>query len=230
MLKTTLPDLRALKAAVERARACATIVEARPPPGQQGLYHSCEKRIKRRAGEFRLQSVRQNEASASSRKAAMSDRKYRQRGYQDESSDRPKSWSEAPGARPAPEPGAPAGARRISQDGPRNINMPGYREVVRCAQCGYVVGAEIRTETRCLRCAVDLRACAQCVSFDPGSRFECMEPVHRARLAEERAKLLRALRPAHDRRARDHDTQGRQLAQGVRRSLQFLEAPASGFR
>ena len=108
----------------------------------------------------------------------MSERKYRQRGYQDDGSDRPKPTGPKPtGARPAPEPGAPAGARRISQDGPRNINMPGYREVVRCAQCGYVVGAEISADTRCPRCAVDLRTCAQCVSFDPGSRFECMAPI-----------------------------------------------------
>lgn len=103
----------------------------------------------------------------------MSDRKYRQRGYQDDSSERPKP--SAP--KPAHEPGAPAGARRISQDGPRNINMPGYREVVRCAQCGYVLSPEIRAETTCLRCGVDLRTCAQCVSFDPGSRFECMAAV-----------------------------------------------------
>ena len=103
----------------------------------------------------------------------MSDRKYRQRGYQDDSSDRPKP--SAP--KPAHEPGAPAGARRISQDGPRNINMPGYREVVRCAQCGYVLSPPIGSDTKCLRCGVDLRTCAQCVSFDPGSRFECMASV-----------------------------------------------------
>ena len=104
----------------------------------------------------------------------MSDRKYRQRGYQDAPSERPKNPQ--PG-RPAPEPGAPAGARRISQDGPKNINMPGYREVFRCSQCGYVVSGEVAAESKCLRCGVDLRSCAQCVSFDPGSRFECMEAV-----------------------------------------------------
>jgi len=105
----------------------------------------------------------------------MSDRKYSQRGYQDEPSARPKNPQ--PG-RPAPEPGAPAGARRISQDGPKNINMPGYREVFRCSQCGYVVSAsEVTAESKCLRCGVDLHACAQCASFDPGSRFECMLPV-----------------------------------------------------
>ena len=63
----------------------------------------------------------------------MSDRKYRQRGYQDDDRARPPK-PQAP--RPPREPGAPAGARRISQDGPKPVNMPGYREVVRCAQCG----------------------------------------------------------------------------------------------
>ena len=104
----------------------------------------------------------------------MSDRKYRQRGYQDSDRDRqPKPQT----PRPAPEPGAPAGARRISQDGPKNINMPGYRQVFRCAQCGYVVSSEVSGESKCLRCGTDLHSCAQCVSFDPSSRFECMQPV-----------------------------------------------------
>ncbi len=104
----------------------------------------------------------------------MSDRKYRQRGYQDDERDRQPRPSSP---RPAPEPGAPAGARRISQDGPRNINMPGYREVVRCAQCGNIVAAEIAMDSRCTRCGTDLHACAQCVSFDPGSTFECSQTI-----------------------------------------------------
>jgi hypothetical protein len=105
----------------------------------------------------------------------MSDRKYRQRGYQDDERERqPKAHP----ARPAPEPGAPAGARRISgQDGPRAINMPGYRTVTRCAQCGTVAAEEVGYNTRCARCGTEMHACAQCVSFDPGSRFECMQPV-----------------------------------------------------
>ena len=107
----------------------------------------------------------------------MSDRKYRQRGYQDEPSPRPKNSPGSQGPRPAQEPGAPAGTRRISQDGPKNINMPGYRELFRCAQCGYVVSGEVGGESKCLRCAADLHSCAQCVSFDPSSRFECMQPV-----------------------------------------------------
>jgi hypothetical protein len=104
----------------------------------------------------------------------MSDRKYRQRGYQDDDRDRP---AKPAAPRSAPEPGAPAGARRISQDAPKNINMPGYHEVVRCAQCGTVVASDIGLNSRCTRCGCDLHTCAQCASFDPGSRFECMQPI-----------------------------------------------------
>jgi hypothetical protein len=110
----------------------------------------------------------------------MSDRKYRQRGYQDDDRDRqPKPQ----GKRPEPEPGAPAGARRLSQDGPKNINMPGFRHVVRCSQCGTVVAAEVLADTRCTHCGTDLRTCAQCESFDPGSRFECMQTALTARVS-----------------------------------------------
>jgi hypothetical protein len=114
----------------------------------------------------------------------MGDRKYRQRGYQDDDRDRPQAPKNS---RPAPEPGAPAGARRISRDGPKTINMPGYRQVVRCAQCGNVGSADIGFDARCPRCGTDLHACAQCTSFDPGSRFECMETVP-ARISPKNAR------------------------------------------
>ena len=114
----------------------------------------------------------------------MSDRKYRQRGYHDDDRERP---STPKTARPAPEPGAPAGARRISGDAPKTINMPGYREVVRCSQCGNVGSSDIGYDSRCPRCGTDLHACAQCASFDPGSRFECMETIP-ARISPKNAK------------------------------------------
>ena len=55
--------------------------------------------------------------------------------------------------------------------------MPGYREVVRCTQCGTLVGSDIGIDSRCAPCGTDLHACAQCGSFDPGSRFECMQTI-----------------------------------------------------
>ncbi len=103
----------------------------------------------------------------------MSERKYRQRGYQDSGRDeRPR----AP-ARPPPEPGAPAGARRLSQDGHKAVNLPGYRRVVKCSQCGHVVLEDVGLASRCNRCSTDLHSCSQCESFDPGSRFECMQTI-----------------------------------------------------
>jgi hypothetical protein len=116
----------------------------------------------------------------------MSERKYRQRGYQDDDRDREKK--KAPSARPAPEPGAPAGTRRISQVEPRNINMPGFRTVVRCSQCGAVIAdPEVGWDSRCPRCGIELHSCSQCTSFDPGSRFECMQAVP-ARITPKNAK------------------------------------------
>jgi hypothetical protein len=55
--------------------------------------------------------------------------------------------------------------------------MPGYREVVRCTQCGHPGGGDVGLASRCERCGADLHSCAQCASFDPGGRFECMEAV-----------------------------------------------------
>jgi hypothetical protein len=115
----------------------------------------------------------------------VSDRKYRLKGYQDDDRERPASPRPP---RPAQEPGAPAGARRISQDGPKNINMPGYRHVVRCSQCGAIVAGEVGLDSRCLKCATDLHACSQCASFDPGSRFECMQPTLQARVTPKNAR------------------------------------------
>ncbi len=104
----------------------------------------------------------------------MSDRKYRQRGYDDDPRERgPKP--ETP--RKPQEPGAPAGARRISQDGPKNMNMPGFRQVTKCTHCGAAFSGDVGLDSRCGKCGADLHACAQCSSFDPGSRFECMQTI-----------------------------------------------------
>ena len=112
----------------------------------------------------------------------MSDRKYKQRGYQDDDRgrERPQRPAQPDGQaprRPEREPGAPAGARRISSEGAKNPNMPGYREVARCARCGSLVDAQIMSRSKCSKCGQDLRSCAQCVNFDPGARFECTRPI-----------------------------------------------------
>ncbi|MEW6319547.1 MAG: hypothetical protein AB1635_00500 [Acidobacteriota bacterium] len=111
----------------------------------------------------------------------MSDRKYRQRGYQDDHRPRqPPSGDregERGGGRPDRPPGAPAGARRISSEGARNPNMPGYRQVARCARCGALVDSQVFSKSACGKCGQMLRACVQCVHFDPGARFECTQSI-----------------------------------------------------
>jgi hypothetical protein len=106
----------------------------------------------------------------------MSDRKYRQRGYQDE--ERP-AREKPQGKKPA-EPRAPG---RPLQDaaGPRTPNLMASHEVCRCARCGNLLSLPIAVDGRCSRCGVDLHACIQCVSFDTSARWECTE---HARLAE----------------------------------------------
>jgi hypothetical protein len=100
----------------------------------------------------------------------MSDRKYRQRGYQDD--DRPSGPRREPGPRKPPEPHDP----RMPRD-PRAPNMPGFRQVFRCARCGHVESLDVGAASKCGKCGVDLRACIHCEAFDPGARFECREIV-----------------------------------------------------
>jgi len=60
------------------------------------------------------------------------------------------------------------------------LNLPGTRAVSRCAQCGTVLAGlppDMPTDQKCPKCGFELHSCKQCAYFDPGSRFECMQPV-----------------------------------------------------
>lgn len=93
----------------------------------------------------------------------MSDRKYRQHGYQDSGESKPT----ARGPKPAPQ---------ENTFGPRPLNMPGARTVSRCAQCGAVLTG-MESDAKCSKCGVALHSCKMCVHFDPSSRFECRKPI-----------------------------------------------------
>lgn len=105
----------------------------------------------------------------------MSDRKYRQRGYQDDKRDREQTSGTIPST------------PREKPEGPKTPNLMAFRNVVRCARCGNVIAAVIETGSRCGRCGADLHACAQCAFFDTGSRFECTQPIP-ARVAPKDAR------------------------------------------
>jgi len=97
----------------------------------------------------------------------MSDRKYRQRGYQDDPRDR---------ERTAPKPHQPKGPRD-RPEGPKTPNLMASHEVFRCARCGNRLALPVLADARCSRCGVDLHSCVQCVNFDTGARFECTQPI-----------------------------------------------------
>ncbi|MBI2222754.1 MAG: hypothetical protein HYU53_16300 [Acidobacteria bacterium] len=119
----------------------------------------------------------------------MSDRKYRQRGYQDDG--RPSKPAGPAGGRQGPDAPKPAhsGEPRGRVREPRAPNMPGFRDVVRCARCGneFTVAQAFSLTGQCGKCGSDLHACAQCTHFDPGSRFECAQPIA-ARVAPKDAR------------------------------------------
>jgi ribosomal protein S27E len=111
----------------------------------------------------------------------MSDRKYRQRGYQDDPREprreqRPAEKKEY----------APRGQPPIA---PKTFNMPGFREVVRCARCGHelTVATASSADGTCARCGAELHSCAQCAHFDTSAPFECQKPV-RARVSPKDAR------------------------------------------
>jgi hypothetical protein len=98
------------------------------------------------------------------------DRKYRQRGYQDEPRER--------GPRgPKPSPPKERAPGRVLQDerGPKTPNLMAAHEVFRCARCGNLLSLPVGLLDRCSRCGVDIHSCIQCVSFDTSARWECTE-------------------------------------------------------
>ena len=106
----------------------------------------------------------------------MSDRKYRQRGYQDEPRER-----EAKKAKP-PQQRTP-GRELQSASGPKTPNLMASHEVFKCARCGNRLALPVEPDGRCSRCGVALHSCIQCSSFDTGARWECSHPGLTARVA-----------------------------------------------
>jgi hypothetical protein len=103
----------------------------------------------------------------------LSDRKYRQRGYQDSGTDKQKAAPERPA--------------RKDTFGPRPLNMPGTHTVSRCAQCGTTLTMLSEPLGQCPKCRFELHSCKQCANFDPSSRFECMKPI-KERIAKKDAR------------------------------------------
>jgi hypothetical protein len=109
----------------------------------------------------------------------MSDRKYRQRGYQDEPRDRERPKT---GPKREQEPRAP-GRPLQDAEGPRTPNLMGSHEVFRCARCGNRLATPVEAETVCQRCGVAVHSCINCASFDTSARWECTQKTLPARVS-----------------------------------------------
>ncbi len=97
----------------------------------------------------------------------MSDRKYRQHGYQDHGKPEKKEKRPPPDGRPP----------RQDQMGPRTPRMVGTVTRARCSNCGAVLTAGFDKKGQCAKCGQELHCCKQCLHFDTGARFECTQPI-----------------------------------------------------
>lgn len=88
------------------------------------------------------------------------DRKYKQRGYNDD--DRPSR------------------GRGPSDSGlPRTRVITTYKETVRCDECGNDLSTEfdVGQGSRCPKCSADLHTCRNCLNFDTSALFQCAQPI-----------------------------------------------------
>jgi hypothetical protein len=98
----------------------------------------------------------------------MSDRRYRQRGYQDDDGSREER---RPGKPPPP---------REKREGPRGRGLGAPTATVfRCAVCGRKQPAPgvAAVAATCLQCGTDLHTCTHCLHFDTSASNECRQPV-----------------------------------------------------
>jgi len=107
--------------------------------------------------------------SGLNRELRLSDRKYRQHGYQDSGEQRQKASHEQSPARKDKD--------KDNTFGPRPVQMPGTHSVSRCSQCGTLLTMLSEPLGQCPKCTFELHSCKQCTYFDPSRRFECMQPV-----------------------------------------------------
>jgi hypothetical protein len=104
--------------------------------------------------------------SGLNREFLLSDRKYRQHGYQDTGEQRQRTSQQQTTPR-----------KDKDTFGPRPVQMPGTHSVSRCAQCGTLLTMLSEPLGQCPKCGFELHSCKQCSYFDPSRRFECMQPV-----------------------------------------------------
>jgi hypothetical protein len=95
------------------------------------------------------------------------DRKYRQRGYQDDQKDQSRE-------RPKQKPDSGYGPKPSPRIETR------FTDAIRCSNCSAAVESidgSVQFTDQCKKCNADLHSCKNCSYFDPGARFECQKPI-----------------------------------------------------
>ncbi len=95
------------------------------------------------------------------------DRKYKQRGYMEDSSEAGKKER---AQKPAKEKG-------IRHYGMRNGGTA--RSGIRCARCGKTMNlmGEVAVDAKCENCGSDFHTCTNCSFFNTSARWECTKPI-----------------------------------------------------
>ena len=125
-------------------------------------------RVRRRSSDHDLSPLGSTKSVIRVIKLSMSDRKYRQSGYQD--SGRGGSSNEGRSR--------PTGGPRDRGAGPprgRGLGKP-TETVFRCAVCGQqAVIAQLRDDSDCVQCGAPFHTCTHCQFFDTSEPGECRQ-------------------------------------------------------
>jgi hypothetical protein len=95
-----------------------------------------------------------------------SDRKYRQRGYND--SERDITRPERPRTQGPKLP--------IDVTGPRLPRLVQAVTASRCYNCATTL-SDVDYSGKCPKCSAALHCCKQCSNFEPSTRFQCLKPI-----------------------------------------------------
>jgi len=101
-----------------------------------------------------------------------SDRKYRQRGYQD--TDRPDPRSDRNGSDRPRQPGL---RPPLDVTGPRLPRLVQAVTASRCYNCATQLPNGTAYSGNCPKCGAALHCCKQCSHFEPSTRFQCLKPI-----------------------------------------------------
>jgi hypothetical protein len=101
------------------------------------------------------------------------DRKYRQRGYQDN----PQSSSTGIGQRREERPRQQGPRLPLDVTGPRLPRLVQSIVASRCHNCSTTLSATVDFKGNCPKCNAALHCCKQCTNFEPSTRFQCLKPI-----------------------------------------------------